>query len=579
MTLISIHDKSLNRVAYIDNTLPLALHSRDEDWFRSKVTGNSVFSFTVDKTGHETERFLIDENYLSFKHKGFSYLFNIMDIFKDDEKFVIKAENISFELLNETKQGIDIVENHSLIWYLNNDNIIEGAGLTIGINEVSDQLRKIKIESEQTGLARLLSLVTNFGAEHEFITNLNSDGTLESIVINFYKKFDGVNQGSGTNREDLILYYGKNVDGVSVSSSKVDMFNAITPIGKDGANIKDIERTIFDDNGNVEYFTKKGSYAIYAPLSMERYPSKLVGTYNNYTHREHKLEGTSDSGTLFTLGLNELRKHAYPAIVYEVTGFFDLEVGDTVKIQDDSFDPAIILKARVMEQHICFSDPSKNKTVFGNILALESKISQDLTGRLKQLVDQATPYRFEIVSDNGLTFKNSTGSTTLTARVYKGSNVDEVSVDSFEWLLDGVKFGGTTKSQLVNASQVSGTAIVRYNAKIGNTVIGGMEATLQDVSDGTDGISPINLVIESSNGYQFKNNIINTTFTAILYQNNTEIDSDSTKFSYIWSKTKSDGTVDTAWNLAHQTSQKTITITNSDVWQRATFDCTAEPLN
>ena len=47
----------------------------------------------------------------------------------------------------------------------------------------------------------------------------------------------------------------------------------------------------------------------------------------------------------------------------------------------------------------------------------------------------------------------------------------------------------------------------------------------------------------------------------------------------VWSKTNSDGTADTAWNLAHQTSQKSITITNSDVQQRATFDCTAEPLN
>ena len=96
---------------------------------------------------------------------------------------------------------------------------------------------------------------------------------------------------------------------------------------------------------------------------------------------------------------------------------------------------------------------------------------------------------------------------------------------------------------------------------------------------GNDGVSPINLIIDSSNGYQFKNNIINTTFTAKLYQDNKEIDHDGTKFAYVWSKTNADGTADTAWNLAHQTSQKSITITNSDVWQRATFDCTAEPLN
>ena len=96
---------------------------------------------------------------------------------------------------------------------------------------------------------------------------------------------------------------------------------------------------------------------------------------------------------------------------------------------------------------------------------------------------------------------------------------------------------------------------------------------------GANGISPINLVVESSNGYQFKNNIINTTFTAKLYQDNQEIDKDGTKYAYIWSKVNSDGTVDTAWNLAHQTGQKSITITNSDIWKRATFNCTAEQLN
>ena len=103
--------------------------------------------------------------------------------------------------------------------------------------------------------------------------------------------------------------------------------------------------------------------------------------------------------------------------------------------------------------------------------------------------------------------------------------------------------------------------------------------TLIKGDTGADGISPINLVVESSNGYQFKNNIINTTFTAKLYQDNKEIDKDGTQYAYVWSKVNSDGTVDTDWNLAHQTSQKSITITNRDIWQRATFNCAAEQLN
>ncbi|MCJ1993807.1 hypothetical protein GYN24_04340 [Lactococcus piscium] len=575
--IISLHDSNLSRVCYIDNSLPDAMHYSDDSWNRYLQEATSTFDFKIYKTGNKYESFLNEKNYVSFSYGNSQYLFSIMRTEEDESSIKIYAENLNLELLNETKQPIDITTSNDLVWYLNVNYLIEGSGITIGINEVSDQTRKIKLESEQTGLARLISIANNFGAEIEFVTSLNPDGTLKSLVANFYKKYDGINyQGVGRDRQDVILEYGRNIESITRTVDKTDIFNTIVPVGKDGVGIESIEQTEYDDKGNVEFYTKAGNKAIYAPISKQLYRAQLANDKDGWIQRYHTLDGTSDVSTLYTLGLNELRKHAYPAVTYDVKGFFDLNVGDTVRVFDSGFSPILLLKARVAQQTISFSNPSQNKTTFGNIQALENRLSTDITSRLAQLVEEATPYRFEIVSDNGLTFKNSTGSTTLTARVYKGAKVDEVSVDKFEWTINGNKFGGTSKSQVVKASDIYGTAVVRYNATIGGSVVGGLEVTIQDVSDG---MSPINLVIDSSNGYQFKNNIINTTFTAILYQNNKEIDRDSTQFSYIWSKTNSDGTVDTAWNLAHQTSQKSIIITNGDVWQRATFDCTAEPLN
>ncbi|MCA2391337.1 hypothetical protein LDP16_12925, partial [Lactococcus sp. NH2-7C] len=194
---------------------------------------------------------------------------------------------------------------------------------------------------------------------------------------------------------------------------------------------------------------------------------------------------------------------------------------------------------------------------------------------VSQLVNDATPYFADIATSNGVQFKNGTGSTTLSAHIYKGSATTETIADSYEWSKDGTVVA-PTQTITVDASGVVDKAVYSFKATIAGKVVASQSVTITNVDDGT---SPINLVIDSSNGYQFKNNIINTTFTAILYQNNKEIDSDGTKFAYIWSKTNADGTVDTAWNLSHQTSRKSITITNSDVWQRATFDCTAEPLN
>ncbi|MCT0138304.1 hypothetical protein EFK51_13535, partial [Lactococcus lactis subsp. lactis] len=195
--------------------------------------------------------------------------------------------------------------------------------------------------------------------------------------------------------------------------------------------------------------------------------------------------------------------------------------------------------------------------------------------RMQEIINANTPYRSELSTTNGTQFKNGTGTTILGAHIYFGSDDKETIADSYSWTKDGTVVANVQEIT-VDASGVTDKAVYSFQATVGGKVVGSQSVTITNVDDGT---SPINLVIDSSNGYQFKNNIINTTFTAILYQNNKEIDSDGTKFAYIWSKTNSDGTVDTAWNLAHQTSRKSITITNSDVWQRATFDCTAEPLN
>ena len=95
---------------------------------------------------------------------------------------------------------------------------------------------------------------------------------------------------------------------------------------------------------------------------------------------------------------------------------------------------------------------------------------------------------------------------------------------------------------------------------------------------GDDGKSPILLIIRSSNGNMFKNNNISSTLTATLWQDDKEIDIEGTAFAYIWSKTDSEGNPDGAWDKAHSTSQKSITITNQDVYRRSTFTCYVTPI-
>ena len=89
-------------------------------------------------------------------------------------------------------------------------------------------------------------------------------------------------------------------------------------------------------------------------------------------------------------------------------------------------------------------------------------------------------------------------------------------------------------------------------------------------------VEQIDLVILTSNGNTFKNNNIASTLTATLWRGGKEIDKDGTEFSYIWTKTRDDETPDEHWNADHSYSQKSIRITQEDVFRRATFSCEIE---
>ena len=80
-------------------------------------------------------------------------------------------------------------------------------------------------------------MIGNFNAEFEFITHLNDDGTLDSIILNIYRANDGVNiQGVGTNRNDVSLNFGKNISGITRTGDTTNLFNATKITGSDDLN-------------------------------------------------------------------------------------------------------------------------------------------------------------------------------------------------------------------------------------------------------------------------------------------------------------------------------------------------------
>ena len=488
--LISIHDKTLQRVAFIDNEKPGTLHFFDDVWHRYLTEATSTFDFSVPKTGNAAHRYLTEKNYVSFQYEGQDYLFNIMRTEETEDDLACYCENLNLELLNEMSPAFKSDGAKPFVWYFNNSDIVGGqnfSDLVLGINEVSDYSRSLEWEGTDTKLARLLSLVNKFDAECEFVTELNRDGTLNRIVLNIYKKHDDTHQGVGTRRQDVTLYYGKEIDGIRRTVDKTGLYNAIYPQGKDGLSITGIEKTEYDADGRVLYYTHSGQPYIYAPQTAEEYPAQISSKDDPWILYRWEYE-TDDVNTLYGQALAKLKEISVPAVTYEVESSLMLEIGDTVKIHDDKFAPTLLLEARVSEQEVSFSDPTKNKNVFSNFKALENKLSTDITGRLDQLIQEALPYTAEILSDNGTVFRNGEGETTLTARVLKG-NVDVTAAVEVTWVrADAPQTAVAAPSITITATDVIGKAVYKLAAKNkeGSTLTTA-EVTITHVLDGTGG--------------------------------------------------------------------------------------------
>ena len=797
---IWIHDRSMRRVCALNNEIPGMLPYSNSQWHSYLEYSTSTFDFTIPKIVngklHDDIKYINDQMYVSFYYDNSYHVFYVSQLVENDFNFQVTCNNTNLELAAEISRPLASVDGpKTLEWYLQTLELLGFAGIEVGFNEIPDRTRTITFESQSgTKLEQLHSLMNQFDAEFVFRTDLNRDGTLKKFVIDIYQRPDENHHGIGKVRGDVTLYYQTGLKGVQVTSDKTQLFNMGYFVGQDGVNLNDVEFEEKNELGQVEFYSKKGVSAVYAPLSMERYPSTInEGNGDRWTRKDFQTE-YKDVNALKAYALRTIKQYAYPLMTYTVSvqssfleNYKDINLGDTVKIINNNFVGGLALEARVSEMVISFDMPQNNSVVFTNFRKLDNKPSGELQKRIDEIVSKSLPYHVEIRTTNGTVFKNGVGRSTVKPILKQG---DQIVDATYRFVIDGtIKYSGMTYDMV--ASDITEPTTLTVAAWVDNKEVASEEVTFFNVSDGKqgpqgpqgidgktqylhtawsysadgtdrftmvypnlnlidgtrdfsgnwyralgwqndgtykgltvkkriglwqginkefkapkdgtytfsayiktsgntaniarhinlngswnkdtyktfrnnfdwlrdsfsvnlktgdtisaryelsgegilwtaghkweegpvatpwmpsasevttadypkyigqytnymevdspnpqdytwslirgdDGVSPILLVIESSNGYQFKNNIINTTFTAKLYQDNKEIDKDGTRYAYVWSKVNADGTVDTAWNLAHQASQKSITITNHDVWQRATFNCTAEPLN
>lgn len=500
--LLTIHDASLQKVAFVDNDKQGTLNYYNDTWTRSLETGSSTFEFTVFKKAIKSDtalskayQYLNERAWVSFRYHGRTYLFNVMTVEENEQTIKCYCENLNLELINEHANPYKAERAMSFIEYCQEMGLLGFSNLSVGINEISDRRRTLEWEGQDTNLARLLSLAHKFDAEIEFETHLNADSSIKSFRVNVYQENDENHQGVGRVRNDIQLTYGKNLTSITRKVDKTGVFNAIRPTGKrrvknekgeeveEVVTLQGLEPWSVMRDGILEFYQRNES--LYAPISMQMYPSVFSpNTFDDQWIRKDFSYETDNPKELRRLAYNELKKHCYPAITYEVDGDIDADVGDTVKVYDDEFKPLLIIQARVSDQKISFTNPTSNKTIFANFKALENKLSDGIQAAFERLFEASKPYIIKLATDKGVIFKNGDGESTVTATLYKGGKPVVAGV-TWRWSLDGNLTTGM--NYLVRGSNVQKTSTLLVSAYVDNDKVASDELSFVNVSDGEAG--------------------------------------------------------------------------------------------
>lgn len=493
---IWIHDKNMRKVCALNNNVPGMLPYSNSQWHTYLEYSTSTFDFAIPKIVdgklHDDVKYINDQMYVSFFYDNSYHVFYVSQLVENDTAFQVTCNNTNLELAMESARPLGSSNGaKSLEWYLQNLDLLGLAGLEIGINEVSDKTRTITFDSQQgTKLEQLHSLMNQFDAEFIFRTELNRDGTLKRFVIDIYQQPDENHHGIGKVRGDVILYYQNGLKGVQIASDKTQLFNAGYFVGQEGANLIDVEFEEKNDVGEIEFFSKRGNPMVYAPISMQKYPSTLRGSdTDRWTRKDFETE-YKDVNALKAYALRTIKQYAYPLLTYTVDiqssfieNYKDINLGDTVKIINNNFRGGLALEARVSEMVVSFDMPLNNSVVFTNFRKLDNKPSDSLQQRIDEIAARALPYRVEITTTNGTVFKNGVGRSTVRPILKQG---DRTVNATWRFVIDGaIKYVGMTYDMV--ASQITQPTALTVSAWVDNKEVASEEVTFLNVSDGRNG--------------------------------------------------------------------------------------------
>lgn len=199
------------------------------------------------------------------------------------------------------------------------------------------------------------------------------------------------------------------------------------------------------DTNLIDYDYDDGRYFVNKETGVlcDREANKIWAKPNSkgkYIVRVYDSQATS-AKTLFDETMRQLKANNEPKVEYEVDPEDipdSVMIGDTVRIIDHDYTPALYLEARLMEVTTSTASDVVNRARFANFVEHSAGIDAKIL-ELQEMIQsqryqwETQPYTMQIESTNGSTFKDNVLDTELFANIARAGIDQSAYMDGFIW--------------------------------------------------------------------------------------------------------------------------------------------------
>ncbi|MDU1854364.1 MAG: phage tail spike protein [Clostridium baratii] len=426
MNQFLILDDSLSVIGIISNDLPNALCLVDDLQSESLDSFTDILELSVDGNDERSE-ILEGGKFILTSYDGKYKLYKITGI--EDSKSNINIKKVRCELKahNDLLKGlvkstkftnadVEEVVNHILQdteWSLGN---VEDLGV-----------RNIEFKYP-TKLQGLYDTMQEYGGELEFEYVVEGTRIVKQLV-HIYKKRG--NQSVGD-----IFINGLNIKDINRDIDYSKICTAMIGVGSNGVSFENPPYLDVPEG----YSWLKGTNYIVSDKAYQLYSE--TGEHYWGVNEDSKAQSAQE---LFDSTLAKLKEYEAPLYTYKISvevlnNFISdtLALGDEIMITDKALRPSLYLKARVRKIQRSYTNPNKCEIEIGDYIPVQPSNNekiQELQDIIKEQEEKlnASLWKVQIVSSAGTVFKNGQGETTLTARVYKGTEEIDPSGTMFSY--------------------------------------------------------------------------------------------------------------------------------------------------